>query len=117
MHGDNREERRMQCGWPFPFCQCCSTSPDRSMLPHSRYRCNVCFQHMTCKKCKYEFCWICMGEWSAHGTSWYNCNRYDDKKETGKDATSKSRASLERYLHVSENTYLLALGCFRALFC
>ncbi|CAD6568461.1 MAG: hypothetical protein CYPHOPRED_002569 [Cyphobasidiales sp. Tagirdzhanova-0007] len=54
--------------------------------------------HMTCKKCKYEFCWICMGEWSAHGTSWYNCNRFDEKKE-GKDANSKSRASLERYLH------------------
>jgi len=30
---------------------------------------------MTCKKCKYEFCWVCMGEWSAHGTSWYSCNR------------------------------------------
>ena len=39
-----------------------------------------------------------MGEWSAHGTSWYNCNRFDEKKE-GKDANSKSRASLERYLH------------------
>lgn len=54
--------------------------------------------HMTCKKCKYEFCWICMGEWSAHGTSWYNCNRYDPKNES-KDPQSKSRASLERYLH------------------
>ena len=41
-----------------------------------------------------------MGEWSAHGTSWYNCNRFEDKKE-GKDEKSKSRASLERYLHVS----------------
>lgn len=60
--------------------------------------------HMTCKKCKYEFCWICMGEWSAHGTSWYNCNRFDEKKDTGKDAQSKSRASLERYLHVSGRT-------------
>ena len=19
------------------------------------------FSHMTCKKCKYEFCWVCMG--------------------------------------------------------
>jgi ariadne-1 len=73
---------------------------------------------MTCKKCKYEvcldfpawswldltdlglqFCWICMGEWSAHGTSWYNCNRFDDKKEAGKDDKSTSRLSLERYLH------------------
>jgi ariadne-1 len=39
-----------------------------------------------------------MGVWSDHGTSWYSCNRFDPK-ETGKDAQSKSRASLERYLH------------------
>ncbi|KAF8149451.1 hypothetical protein B0H34DRAFT_802444 [Crassisporium funariophilum] len=56
--------------------------------------------HMTCKKCRHEFCWVCMGPWSEHGTAWYSCNRYDEK--TGidaRDAQSKSRASLERYLH------------------
>jgi hypothetical protein len=41
-----------------------------------------------------------MGLWSEHGTSWYNCNRYEEK--SGSDARSaqaKSRSSLERYLH------------------
>ncbi|GAA5881914.1 hypothetical protein JCM16303_003462 [Sporobolomyces ruberrimus] len=55
--------------------------------------------HMTCKKCHWEFCWVCMGPWSEHGTSWYNCARYEEKGDTSKDAQSKSRASLERYLH------------------
>lgn len=55
---------------------------------------------MTCKKCKWEFCWVCMGPWSEHGTQWYNCSRYEEKADTGKDAQSKSRAQLERYLHV-----------------
>lgn len=74
---------------------------------------------MTCKKCKYEFCWVCMGmlsscfetnviviltfigPWAEHGTAWYSCNRYDDKSGVdARDAQSKSRASLERYLHV-----------------
>jgi ariadne-1 len=56
--------------------------------------------HMTCKKCKYEFCWVCMGSWAEHGTAWYSCNRYDDKSGVdARDAQSKSRASLERYLH------------------
>ncbi|KAI0630045.1 RING-5 domain-containing protein [Trametes polyzona] len=56
--------------------------------------------HMTCKKCKYEFCWVCMGPWSEHGTSWYSCNRYDEKASVdARDAQTRSRASLERYLH------------------
>ncbi|KAJ5086886.1 hypothetical protein NUU61_008193 [Penicillium alfredii] len=56
--------------------------------------------HMTCRKCKHEFCWMCMGLWAEHGTSWYNCNRFEEK--SGSDARSaqaKSRASLDRYLH------------------
>jgi hypothetical protein len=56
---------------------------------------------MTCKKCKHEFCWVCMGPWSEHGTAWYSCNRYDEKAGVdARDAQSRSRASLERYLHV-----------------
>ncbi|KAA1475137.1 hypothetical protein DENSPDRAFT_841885 [Dentipellis sp. KUC8613] len=56
--------------------------------------------HMTCKKCKYEFCWVCMGPWAEHGTAWYSCNRYDEKAGIeARDAQSRSRASLERYLH------------------
>ncbi|EIW83372.1 RING-5 domain-containing protein [Coniophora puteana RWD-64-598 SS2] len=56
--------------------------------------------HMTCKKCKHEFCWVCMGPWSEHGSAWYSCNRYDEKAGVdARDAQSKSRASLERYLH------------------
>jgi len=56
--------------------------------------------HMTCRKCKHEFCWMCMGLWSEHGTSWYNCNRYEEKSGSeARSAQAKSRASLERYLH------------------
>lgn len=43
-----------------------------------------------------------MGGWTEHGTSWYNCNRYEEKSgQDARDSQSKSRASLERYLHVS----------------
>ncbi|KAK6331759.1 hypothetical protein TWF718_002301 [Orbilia javanica] len=56
--------------------------------------------HMTCRKCKHEFCWVCMGPWNEHGTSWYNCNRYEEKSGIdARDTQAKSRASLERYLH------------------
>ncbi|BGP39736.1 hypothetical protein JCM10450v2_003705 [Rhodotorula kratochvilovae] len=66
---------------------------------HSTIEKNGGCNHMTCKKCKWEFCWVCMGPWSEHGTSWYNCARYEEKADTHKDAQSKSRAQLERYLH------------------
>ncbi|POY70107.1 hypothetical protein BMF94_6881 [Rhodotorula taiwanensis] len=66
---------------------------------HSTIEKNGGCNHMTCKKCKWEFCWVCMGPWSEHGTSWYNCSRYEEKADTSKDAQSKSRAQLERYLH------------------
>ena len=42
-----------------------------------------------------------IGPWSEHGTAWYSCNRYDEKAGVdARDAQSRSRASLERYLHV-----------------
>jgi hypothetical protein len=43
---------------------------------------------------------IIKGPWSEHGTAWYNCNRYEESQDA-KDNKSKSRATLERYLHVS----------------
>lgn len=66
---------------------------------HSTIEKNGGCNHMTCKKCKYEFCWVCQGVWSDHGTAWYSCNRYEERADAGKDQQSKSRASLERYLH------------------
>ena len=41
-----------------------------------------------------------MGPWVEHGTSWYNCNRFEERSGSdARDSQAKSRASLERYLH------------------
>ncbi|ODQ81057.1 hypothetical protein BABINDRAFT_20715, partial [Babjeviella inositovora NRRL Y-12698] len=58
--------------------------------------------HMVCKSCQTEFCWICMGDWKLHGTAYYQCNRFNDKDpETVAERTKKDSArwSLKRYIH------------------
>lgn len=35
--------------------------------------------HMTCKKCRYDFCWICMQRWENHSNrtgGYFQCNMY-----------------------------------------
>uniref|UniRef100_A0AC35TT92 RBR-type E3 ubiquitin transferase n=1 Tax=Rhabditophanes sp. KR3021 TaxID=114890 RepID=A0AC35TT92_9BILA len=51
--------------------------------------------HMTCSRCRHEFCWICLGAWQPHGNSYYKCNKYVEDENAG----STSREQLKRYLH------------------
>ncbi len=50
---------------------------------------------MTCRnlQCRFEFCWICLSDWSKHGYQ-QSCNRYEESKET-----QTARAKLQRYIH------------------
>lgn len=58
---------------------------------------------MICRKdnCLYEFCWVCLGSWQAHGqNAWYSCNRYNEKSsKDARAAMDHSRADMLRFLH------------------
>lgn len=57
--------------------------------------------HMICTKCKFEFCWVCMGDWKDHGMrtgGFYKCNRYKEKREHLK-APKTAKAEMDRFLH------------------
>eukprot|EP00012_Vannella_robusta_P013980 CAMPEP_0206210078 /NCGR_PEP_ID=MMETSP0166-20121206/17308_1 /ASSEMBLY_ACC=CAM_ASM_000260 /TAXON_ID=95228 /ORGANISM="Vannella robusta, Strain DIVA3 518/3/11/1/6" /LENGTH=660 /DNA_ID=CAMNT_0053631633 /DNA_START=718 /DNA_END=2697 /DNA_ORIENTATION=+ len=64
--------------------------------------------HMTCRQCKHEYCWVCNKDWKGHN-DFYSCNRYkskDDKKSSKKNSRKEReqqrlemRRALEKYLH------------------
>jgi len=63
--------------------------------------------HMSCKKnsggCGFEFCWLCRGPWSEHGSAtggYYNCNKYDKSKDTKDEdlKAAEAKTELEAYM-------------------
>ena len=68
---------------------------------YSRIEKNQGCNHMTCQRCKFEFCWICMGDWNDHGANtggYYKCSRYRDSEEATSDS-ARAKRELDRYLH------------------
>mmetsp|Transcript_59804 Transcript_59804/g.107614 ORF Transcript_59804/g.107614 Transcript_59804/m.107614 type:complete len:528 (+) Transcript_59804:174-1757(+) len=69
--------------------------------------------HMVCSKaggCGHEFCWLCLGEWSTHGTStggYYQCNIFDKQSKDGEHATEeksrlRAKHALDKYMFYFE---------------
>jgi len=60
--------------------------PRCSVLIEKNAGCN----HMTCRQCSHEFCWMCNKPWKGH-TDYYSCSRYEkaQKKKAEKEKHSK----------------------------
>jgi len=54
--------------------------------------------HMICYhgQCKYNFCWMCLGDWKKHQGSGYDCNAYKDPKNI--DDINKAKTNLQKYM-------------------
>ncbi len=62
----------------------------------SRIQKNAGCQHMTCKKCNFHFCWICLQDWSIHG---YQTSKCTESQESIKstEIIKKNSKILNKY--------------------
>lgn len=99
----------VQCRWLKKWIKKCDDDSETSnWIAANTKECPKCSvtiekdggcNHMVCKNqhCKHDFCWVCLGPWEPHGSSWYNCNRYDeDEAKAARDAQERLRSSLAR---------------------
>lgn len=60
--------------------------------------------HMTCNipSCRHEFCWLCRGPWSEHGSEtggYYQCNKYSESDAKKEDENAVDvKTELETYM-------------------
>ncbi|XP_018329535.1 potential E3 ubiquitin-protein ligase ariadne-2 [Agrilus planipennis] len=72
-------------------------------------KCHICIEknggcnHMQCYNCKYDFCWMCLGDWKAHGSEYYECSRYKENPNIAHESVhAQAREALKKYLHYYE---------------
>ena len=72
-------------------------------------KCHICIEknggcnHMQCFSCKYEFCWMCLGDWKSHGSEYYECSRYKENPGVATESAHvQAREALKKYLFYYE---------------
>lgn len=56
--------------------------------------------HMTCLKCKHQFCWLCLDDWKTHGANtggFFKCNIYKEEDDTTKKDSHRDVKRLRFY--------------------
>eukprot|EP00659_Diplonema_papillatum_P021479 gene21479-33043_t len=59
---------------------------------------NAGCNHISCRSCGFNFCWVCELPWSKHGTSFYACNFYDPASDVDKGARDAADEEHRKYL-------------------
>jgi len=77
-------------------------------------KCNVYVEknggcnHMTCRNCTYEWCWMCMKIWKGH-EDYYSCGRYEKALKKKEKAGSKRKKTKEQLVEVEREQKRITL--------
>lgn len=84
-------------------------------------KCHICIEknggcnHMQCYHCKYDFCWMCLGDWRSHGSEYYECSRYKENPNIAHESVHAQvlicdgRIGIKNYLRTLDG-YLIDKG-------
>lgn len=67
--------------------------------------------HMTCKMCKNQFCWLCLGSWTEHNENtggFFKCNRFtvDESKDAEDIDMERFQFYMDRYIEHDKSYHL-----------
>jgi len=86
--------------WIMANCKTCPNAKCKKPIEKNQ-GCN----HMTCRSCGHDFCWVCLDLWKNHGSAtggYYKCNKFEDMKKDKEfvkkqTAIEESKNELARY--------------------
>ncbi len=74
-------------------------------------KCNVRIEkaracnHMSCSKCRHQFCWLCMADWSRHSGGSFVCNRFNEARARGEILTDLEKVQIESQQEIQKFHY------------
>ncbi|KAH0787746.1 IBR domain containing protein [Histomonas meleagridis] len=86
----------------------CKKCPNCNAIIEKTGGCN----QMLCKKCRHEFCWMCLKPWSTHPKTMYSCDAYKEEDDPYKKIGDGINPSFFEHYHDPFTRYQLTVRSY-----